>query len=206
MAALGRLLFGALLAASLVSPALAHRLKLFATVEEGAVTGYAFFIGGGRARGAEIVFRDARGGELHRLAADDEGVFRWRPAQPTDLTVTVNSGDGHVAEAHIAAERFGASVPGVEPAPAVAQAAPAASQRPQERRLSPAELAEIERRIEDAVARQVRPLMEAYAQAEGRVRFNDVMGGVGMLVGLAGVALWASQRRRIASDSRDKSE
>jgi nickel transport protein len=49
--------------------------------------------------------------------------------------------------------------------------------------------------VDTAVARQIRPLLEAQAEADGRVRFNDVMGGIGMIVGLAGAALWASARR-----------
>jgi nickel transport protein len=32
--------------------------------------------------------------------------------------------------------------------------------------------------------------------AEGRLRFNDIAGGIGMIVGLAGAGLWAAARRR----------
>jgi nickel transport protein len=54
----------------------------------------------------------------------------------------------------------------------------------------------VEAQVDRAVARQVQPLLEAYDQAEARVRFNDVMGGIGMIVGLAGAGLWALSRRR----------
>lgn len=54
----------------------------------------------------------------------------------------------------------------------------------------------VEAAVDRAVARQIRPLLEAYDAAEGRARFNDVMGGIGMIIGLAGMALWASARRR----------
>ncbi|NLH79539.1 MAG: hypothetical protein GX458_01670, partial [Phyllobacteriaceae bacterium] len=59
---------------------------------------------------------------------------------------------------------------------------------------------QIERAVDVAVARQLRPLLEAYDQAEGRLRFNDVAGGIGMIVGLAGAALWVSARRRERKD------
>jgi nickel transport protein len=49
--------------------------------------------------------------------------------------------------------------------------------------------------VDAAVARQLRPLLEAYEAAEGRTRFNDIMGGIGMIMGLAGLALWGSTRR-----------
>ncbi|MDJ0933290.1 MAG: cobalt transporter CbiM [Breoghania sp.] len=49
------------LAFGLAGPAAAHKLKVFATVEGDAMTGYAFFIGGGRAMGTPWVAKDAAG-------------------------------------------------------------------------------------------------------------------------------------------------
>ncbi len=171
----------------------AHRLKLFATVEDGTVSGYAFFIGGGRPEGAALVIRDARGQELFRGTTDAAGAFSWRPPQASDLTLLVDAGDGHVAEAAIIEGRF-SIVEGSAPAATTVDGDEAAS------RASPADtkaLAEmIDRSVDRAVSRQVRPLLDAYAAAEGRVRFNDVAGGIGMIIGLAGAALWALGRRR----------
>lgn len=53
----------------------------------------------------------------------------------------------------------------------------------------------IDRSVEAAVARQIRPLLESYAAAESRLRFNDIAGGIGMIVGLGGMALWISSRK-----------
>jgi nickel transport protein len=50
--------------------------------------------------------------------------------------------------------------------------------------------------LDRAVARQTRPLLEALERAEARLRFNDVAGGIGTIVGLVGLGLWASARRR----------
>ena len=43
------------------APAAAHKLKVFATVTGDAVTGYAFFIGGGRAKGTPWTAKAADG-------------------------------------------------------------------------------------------------------------------------------------------------
>lgn len=176
----------ALLLASAM-PAAAHRLKLFATVEDGAITGYAFFVGGGRPQGSTIVIRDGAGTEVFRTVTDDEGRFAWTPAGPDRFTVTVDARDGHAAETVLEAERFGAAPPSRSPAPAGTPTAPPPSA---------SDAAMIEAAVDRAVARQIRPLLEAYDAAEGRARFNDVMGGIGMIIGLAGMALWASARRR----------
>ena len=54
------------------------------------------------------------------------------------------------------------------------------------------------------MSRQTRPLLEALERAEARLRFNDVAGGVGMIVGLVGAALWASSRRRAKRGGEDR--
>jgi nickel transport protein len=184
-------------------PAMAHRLKLFTSVENGIISGYGFFIGGGRATAASIIFRNSGGIELHRMTVDTKGEFRWKPPRPQDVKVILNAGDGHATETIIAAQRLAASdgpAGGVRhpaqgaasPTTGISAKAPAAISQEQQKQIA----ALIEKQVDEAVARQIRPLLEAYARAEGRVRFNDIMGGIGMLVGLAGIALWAMGRRR----------
>lgn len=197
----------ALLALTLLlvaAPASAHRLKLFATVEDGTVTGYAFFIGGGRPQGAMLLIRGASGQELYRGTTDDRGQFSWRPQAPADLVLTVDARDGHVAEARLAADRFSGVARAVSshaatpPAPHSSGLGDTglggAAAKPGG--VDAAVLAGlIDQAVDRAVSRQVRPLLEAYDEADGKVRINDVIGGVGMIVGLAGIALWASSRR-----------
>jgi len=194
-------LVGALpLALCLSTGAEAHRLKLFATVEDGVVEGYGFFIGGGRPGEAELIIRDGAGTELFRGPAAADGSFRFTPAVPADLALTMNAGDGHVADTRIAASRF-PQAGGLAPAGAVQAAEGATSSVPADPAM-PATgddtgLAQlVDRSVDRAVSRQIEPLLEAYAQADGRARFNDVVSGIAMIIGLAGAALWASSRRR----------
>jgi nickel transport protein len=195
-----RALLALVILAGLTGPAAAHRLKLFATVDDGAIAGYGFFIGGGRPQGATLVIRDSAGADVFRGATDDTGAFSWRPPAPGDFALLIDARDGHVAEARIGAERFAGDASPA--APAAAASAPAAATAPVPAAGTacapdPAVLAAaIDRAVDTAVARATRPLLEAYAEADGRVRFNDVAGGIGMIVGLAGIALWASARRR----------
>lgn len=181
-------------------PAEAHRLKVFATVEDGAVAGYAFFVGGGRPADVVYVVRDAAGRERHRGRTDKAGNFRWTPETAADLVVAVDSGDGHAAEARLDANLFAAAIAATSAPPTASTppAAPAgAAPAPAAGRLDPADLdRRIEAAVDRAVERRTRPLLEAYSQAEARVRFNDVMGGIGMIVGLIGAALWGASRRR----------
>lgn len=49
--------------------------------------------------------------------------------------------------------------------------------------------------VEEAVARQVRPLREQLLAHEERVRLRDILGGIGYILGLAGLVLWWHARR-----------
>jgi nickel transport protein len=168
------------------SGAEAHRLKLFATLEEGTISGYAFFIGSGRAQDADLRITDASGKEVAALRTDAKGAYVWKAPHAQTYRLVANTGDGHVADATIDAKRFsGVATTNAEPA-----------NDDEDAPSSTVNAAQIERIVDAAVARQMRPLIEAYEAAEGRTRFNDVMGGIGMIIGLAGLSLWAQARRR----------
>ncbi|WP_421697100.1 cobalamin biosynthesis protein CbiL [Ancylobacter sp.] len=180
-----RLLLPLLLVLAFAGPAQAHKLKVFATVEGGEVTGYAFFIGGGRPAGAVWTAKDPAGTALASGTTDGEGRFAFPvPQPPVDATVTVDTREGHIAAATLPASRFGGAAalappPADGPAPAVEAE-------------GEARLAAL---VEAAVQRQVTPLMERIEQMDDRLRISDVMSGIFLILGLAGMALWAKGRR-----------
>ena len=116
--------------------------------------------------------------------------FSWGPVARPRLNLVFEA-FVEVAEVRIGAERFAGSVPPAPASmgPAGTVPAPAPDTRAPDTRA-------IELAVDRAVERQIRPLLEAYDAAEGRLRFNDIVGGIGMIVGLAGIALWAASRRR----------
>lgn len=184
-------------------PALAHKLKVFAGVEQAAISGYAYFVGGGRARGSTVVIKDARGGELYRGATDQDGRFAYVPGAPADYTVVIDTGEGHFAEIVVPSTRFAG---GADARAAVASAhdvkageAPPWQNAPPN---LPMDSPLAEQRIEAAVARQVRPLLERIEALDARLRLADIVAGISMILGLGGVALWASARRSGNGDRR----
>ncbi len=181
----------ALLVLSLAAgPALAHKLKVFARVEGGEILGSAYFVGGAPAAGAGVRVLDGNGSVLATLTPDAEGRFRYRPAEPGDYLVEADSGDGHVARWSLAAKAFVATV--AEP---TAQAVATPTTDPSVA-APPAPLPEpaLAALVEEAVARQVGPLREQLQAYEDKVRLHDVLGGVGYILGLAGLALWWRSR------------
>ncbi|MCK0206623.1 cobalamin biosynthesis protein CbiL [Starkeya koreensis] len=178
-AALLFLIFG------LAVPAQAHKLKVFATVEGTSVAGYAFFIGGGRPHGTPWTAKDSSG-EIAGGTTDAEGRFAFTlpPAGAAgDVTVTVDTREGHIASATLSAARLGGSA-----APATAMAVRTAAPTPATTDITAA--------VEAAVQRQVEPLLERIEELDARLRVTDIVSGIFLILGLGGMALWARGRRR----------
>jgi nickel transport protein len=170
-------------------PAAAHKLKVFATVEGDAVSGYAFFVGGGRARGTPWTATSADT-PLAEGETDGEGRFRFTPPAPVTaaITVTVDTREGHIASATLPPARFAGAAAGTTPPPAAPPSAPTGSPDP-----PPDDTAAL---VEAAVQREVLPLLERIEEMDSRLRFTDIMSGIFLIVGLAGIGLWARGRRR----------
>ncbi|MEJ2463762.1 MAG: hypothetical protein P8098_19340 [Candidatus Thiodiazotropha sp.] len=112
--------------------------------------------------------------------------------------VVADSLDGHRAVWTLQADEFPSSLPraeaaGSEPVPSVAgtvtesDATTVPTVPPQ---------GVTEAALERAVARQIRPLREALQGYEEQVRLRDIIGGIGYIVGLAGLGLWWGRRRK----------
>jgi nickel transport protein len=65
-------------------------------------------------------------------------------------------------------------------------------------RVQPA-IGEVETLVERAVARQIRPLREALEAERSRARLHDILGGLGYIAGLAGLALWWRSRKGVSA-------
>lgn len=188
----GLLLLGA-------DPALAHKLKVFALVDGDHIAGSAYFVGGAKASGATITVTDAGGNALARLVPDAEGTFRYTPRDRIDHVIVADSGDGHVARWTLPADALPAGLGDSRPTAATTAPAATIPQKPEagqpHSHTAPAEetLAAL---VEQSVARQLRPLREQLEAHDARVRLQDVLGGIGYIVGLAGLGLWWYGGRR----------
>lgn len=173
-----------LIGLALVSPAASHKLKVFTAIEGQTVRGYAFFTGGGRPEGSHWIAKDAAGKSIAGGTTDAKGSFAFElPADiATDVTVTVDTHDAHIASATLAASRFKNAA--TEKLAAEAPAAPAHDDT---------RLAAL---IAAAVAKEVEPLRERLEAMDSRLRFADILSGVFLILGLAGIGLWARGKRR----------
>jgi nickel transport protein len=172
------------------APALAHQIRVFAFADGDRIEGSAYFAGGEAASGARIRVLDAQGGLLAELEPDGEGAFSLQARAPVDHLVVAETADGHRAEWRVRAAELG---PGFKAPPAQPGGVPGdAAARPF---AGPAADPGLESLIEQAVARQVRPLREELIAAQARAGVRDVLGGIGYILGVAGLLAWWRSRR-----------
>jgi nickel transport protein len=201
LSAVRRLVLVALTLAAL--PASAHKLQVFAFADGARIEGSAYFAGGAKAQGGTIKVEGAEGRVLAELTPGPDGGFSYLAQSKVDHVIVADSGDGHRAEwrvtaAELAGGFHGSAGPPAEKNSATIGAAPDAAVPSSSDPLpislpqstvapsAPVDLATIER----AVARQVGPLREELRAAQDQARLHDIMGGIGYILGLVGIALW----------------
>ncbi|MCU0838364.1 MAG: hypothetical protein MUE49_06535 [Rhodospirillales bacterium] len=168
------------------APAAAHKIRLFATVVGDAITGTVFFSGNAAARAVPIQIVDPAGRLLAETVSDADGRFHAGLAGPFDHRIIADTGDGHRAEFVLRVADF--TAPLAAPLPTSLEPAAAALALPDD----------LERAVEQAVARQVAPLREQLDAFEQRVLWRDVLGGIGYIIGLFGLAAWLITRHKRA--------
>ncbi|ABM28938.1 hypothetical protein [Nitratidesulfovibrio vulgaris] len=198
------------LAITLATPALAHRVNIFAWAEGGNIIAEATFNSGNPARNSKVTAIDAADGTvLGEATTNEQGkatlpitdAMRQRKAT---LRLELQASEGHRNTWELTPEDYlSAEAPGAQPiAPVVAAASPTAPQATQSQTAVPAtsrniDEATMRRIIDEALEAKLAPLRHSIAASTaGGPRLPEIFGGIGYLVGMAGLALWARSRRR----------
>jgi len=193
-----------IVAALAVCEALAHDIRMSARVEGRQIVGKVYVRGGGTVAGAKVTAFDPNNRELGGTQTDEQGLFRLPVRRRCDHRLLADTGDGHGAEYLIKASLLPEDLPSGDDAsgPSLAQpqqlpavedtttgrAADAASQAPATATESDASVKQLRAEIDD-----LRQQLDQYRQ---RVRLLDVLGGIGYILGLTGIAYyWLALRR-----------
>jgi len=185
--------------------ALAHKVTVFAWVEGDTVFGESKFSGGRKAQGAEVIVWDMEGKELLRTQTDEEGDFSFPVPRKTGMRIELIAGMGHKGEWTIRPEEVGEIAPVSGDSADKTADAPAAELpplQPETPNLSapPADRAEmqslIEKSVEKSLDRKLKPLLKMMADLQQKgPTVNDIVGGIGYIFGLMGVAMYFKSRQ-----------
>jgi len=191
----------------LTTSAHAHRVSVFAWVEGDTVFVESKFSGGRKVKDGLITVTDASGAQLLRGKTDARGEFSFKIPRRTELHIILQAGMGHraqwilpVADMQPDAETAstGSEKSEAQDRPdksaAVKSQLPAATAR---QVLSGPEAKQIEAAVEKALDKKLKPVLKMLAESrQTGPTLNDVLGGIGYIIGLVGLAAYVRYRKK----------
>jgi nickel transport protein len=215
---------------ALPATALAHRVNIFAYVDGPDIVADCFYSKSNKVNAGTITVQNAATGEEYqRVTTDAQGAARFPiPAKAiaakADIKLVLVAGEGHQSEEIVRATEFAAlavktipaapqpaaktsaakpakSAPAADAAgkPAKVQAAPAAPAQIDESALSRVVETAVGKAMEEKLAPVKRLLAESAAQKGPGP--TEIVGGIGYIVGIFGVAAFVASRRKSGKDS-----
>lgn len=174
-----------------LAPAHAHKLNIFAWSTKDAIQGEAIFSGGKKAKHTNITVKNLKNQSvLLETLSDTQGEFHFVvPEQAlqeqVDLLVVGNAGEGHQGEWLLPAAEYRTSK--AEKTPLLT---------PQEENVHVDE--ELIRGIvAEEINRELSPIRQALAESqEHKPTLRDVLGGIGWIIGLAGLFTWFHNNKK----------
>lgn len=163
----------------------AHKIHVFAWVSGNTVTvESASSSNHPLVKGAVTVKNGKTDEILIQGTGDSKGIFTFElppsvKENAVDLLISVTGGEGHQAEWLLPAEEYLAEI--------------SASKHPAQQTLRNEALEELLRKI---MAEELAPIKRTLAKAqEQKPGFREIMGGIGYLLGLAGLIAWLKNKR-----------
>ena len=186
----------------LIAPTVhAHRVNVFAWVEGETVHTESRFPGGREVSGGQIVVYDDQTGEkLLEGETDDKGTYSFPVPRRADLRIELTAGMGHKNEWIVPAREISPDARASAPPPSDGEQTEAAAGRKAAvpAAENAADAARIEAAVEKVLDRKLAPVVKGMAELrQHRTSVSDVVGGIGYIVGLAGLGAYPPSRRKI---------
>jgi nickel transport protein len=169
-------------------PVLAHKLNVFAYVEGSTIYVEAYFSDGVLPADSEVTVTNAAGNVVDSGRTNQDGEYSFTVKQVEDLNIKVNAGMGHVAEYTLGSDDVDSdAIASDEGMHASAGASTSAAQ---------IEL------IKKAVAQSNKSLAREISELKNRTRLSDIVGGIGIIIGLLGFYAYMKARKELAGANR----
>lgn len=172
----------------------AHKVNVFAYVEGKKIYTESYFNNGKKCIDSKIEVFDNQGNKLLDGLTDKEGEFSFEvPSEDGDLKIVLTASMGHRAEYSISADELRGFVGLIkeeikEPVSIVSP------------EISLVDLKEIQLITEDTLDEKLKPIMremkEIKKSQEDRISPTEIIGGVGYIIGIFGIAAYFLSRKR----------
>jgi len=189
-------------------PAFAHKVSIFAWVEGNTVYTQSKFSGGKRAKNSSVIIFDSNGNKLLEGKTNENGEFSFRIPKKTALKVVLKASMGHMAEWTIPVEEIDpdAVSNNSKPESDIKNSYETSSRSPTIN--SGTDLSalsefhgisrqEIKKLIDESLDRKLSPIMNILADSYGGgPSLTEIIGGIGYIFGLVGVAMYFTSRKK----------
>ncbi len=179
-------------------PAAAHKVSVFAWVESGTVHTESKFSGGRRVNKGKIEAFDHQDRLVHEGTTNADGYYGFAvPEGAQTLRIVLTAGAGHTNHWTIAAEELGTAGGQSDSAERPLTSATAQPSVPAaaEYRSHGVDAQTIEAIVERTLDRKLAPIRSQLAQQ--RWRIQDILAGLGYIIGLMGLASYLHYRKQI---------
>jgi nickel transport protein len=185
---LGQQCISGLLCFAMVSPVWAHKLILNVYASAQQIEGELGFSDGKMVNGAIVRVEDGAGKLLHEATTDAEGFFALQRSHSGAMVLRANTGSGHIATVEVAALVASGTN---SPAPTRASA-----EDESQVLLTGAEVAEV-------VRQELRPVRQELARLKEKNGIQDIIGGIGYILGLFGIGYYVAAKSRLRARGSD---
>lgn len=194
-------------------PAFAHKVSIFAWVEGDTVYTRSKFSGGKRVKNSSVILFDSDGNKLLEGKTDDNGEFSFKITKQNALKVVLKASMGHMAEWTIPFEE-------INPEAVLNNSKPESDIKDSYETSSKSQTMnsgtnlsalseshgisrqEIKKLIDESLDKKLAPIMNILADSYGGgPGLTEIIGGIGYIFGLMGVAMYFTSRRKRNHDS-----
>ncbi len=190
-------------------PALAHKVTIFAWVEGDTIYTQSKFRGGKKVKNCTVAVYDNKGNQLLEGKTDEKGEFSFKVPKKSALKVVLKASMGHMAEWKIPAAQI-AGVAEVSDSSTLHAAAGDntedtvrsihyANTDPQVPAATTVGLTkqQVQDLIDESLDKKLKPIVSMVSESlDHGPGLTEIIGGVGFIFGLVGVALYFSNRRK----------
>ena len=167
----------------------AHKVHIYAWVEGDRVYTESFFSDGKRAAHFQIQVLDEKGKRLFSGETDSKGLFSFALPEKKDLKIVVLAPTGHRAEYNLSAGEMSGGM--------LERQSKQMEKDPSTHAIPSMSHNEMEALFEKVLDEKLRPIQRKLSALEKRgPSITEILGGIGYIMGLMGVAIYFSHRKR----------
>ena len=176
----------------------AHRVTIFAWVDGDTVYTQSKFSGGKRVNNGQINVYDPDGNLLLSGNTDEKGEFSFKLPGKTSLKIELLAGMGHQSEWIVQAEEVGDTKQGNSVVTDLSESDDNLSDKKSQAAVAAGMTREeFEEVVEAAVEKKMKPVMEMLSDlSDPGPRLQDILGGIGYIIGLAGIGAYFKNREK----------